>query len=61
MSLAPFQPPSTTVEIPEQLRRLWRKLNAFDGVSPLAADATLPEAVLKVNEIVVKLKAITKG
>lgn len=61
MSSAPFQPPSSSVEVPEQLRRLWRKLNGFDGVQTVSVSATAPEIASKVNEIIVKLKSITKG
>lgn len=58
---APFHPASTGVEIPEQLRRLWRKLKALDGVSKLPKDATLAETTAKVNELTEVLKEITRG
>ena len=61
MGSAPFSPPSTSVEIPSQLQRLWRKLNEFQGITPLASGATLPEAVETINAILAKLKGVTKG
>lgn len=45
---------------PEE-RVLWHRLKALEVVTALPTGATLAEVVTKVNEVVQKLKAITRG
>lgn len=61
MSPAPFQPPSTRDDVPEQMRRLWRKLQEFKRVKELPATATDAERNAKVNEIIRAIRGWVEG
>ena len=58
---APFQPPSSQAETPEQIRRLWRKLRDFSGIGKTPKGATAAQLEAKLNEILAALQGIVKG